>query len=91
MTGHGFRALASSILYEKGYMPQAIEAQLAHEDPNEVRSAYNYKAVYMPERSKMMQDYADLLEGMTSNSFGKPSIEKLSRWYSCDLPLSSKA
>lgn len=64
MTGHGFRALASSILYEKGYIPQAIEAQLAHEDPNEVRSAYNYKAVYMPERTKMMQYYADLLEGM---------------------------
>lgn len=71
MTGHGFRALASSILYEKGYMPQAIEAQLAHEDPNEVRSAYNYKAVYMPERSKMMQDYADLLDEMRVNK-GNP-------------------
>ncbi|PZP56260.1 MAG: integrase [Micavibrio aeruginosavorus] len=64
MTGHGWRSIASSILYEKNYKPEAIEAQLAHTDPNEVRSAYNYKATYMLERKKMMQDYADWLESI---------------------------
>jgi len=62
MTGHGFRALASSILYEQDYKPEAIEAQLAHKDQNETRAAYNYKATYMLERKKMMQDYADYLD-----------------------------
>jgi len=39
MTGHGFRALASTILNEKGYSPDWIEAQLAHEDGDKIRSA----------------------------------------------------
>jgi integrase len=64
MTGHGFRALASSILYEQDYKPEAIEAQLAHKDQNETRAAYNYKATYMLERKKMMQDYADYLDSL---------------------------
>lgn len=60
MTGHGFRSLASTILNEKGYAPDVIERQLAHEDSDKIRSAYN-RAEYLPERKKMMQDYADLL------------------------------
>jgi len=67
MTGHWWRSIASSILYEKGYKPEAIEAQLAHQDQNEPRSAYNYKATYMLERKKMMQDYADILEKMRTD------------------------
>jgi len=66
MTGHGWRAVASSILYEKDYKPEAIELQLAHKDENESRSAYNYKATYMLERKKMMQDYADWLDTVIS-------------------------
>jgi integrase len=61
MTGHGFRSLASTILNEKGYQPDVIERQLAHEDNDKVRSAYN-RAEYLPERKKMMQNYADLLD-----------------------------
>lgn len=61
MTGHGFRTLASTILNEKGYAPDVIERQLAHEDSDRVRSAYN-RAEYLPDRTKMMQAYADLLE-----------------------------
>ncbi len=76
MTGHGWRALASSILYEKGYKPEAIEAQLAHKDENETRSAYNYKATYMLERKKMMQDYADVLDGMKA---GKSNVAKMKK------------
>lgn len=61
MTGHGFRTLASTILNETGYQPDVIERQLAHEDEDKIRAAYN-RAEYLPERKKMMQDYADILE-----------------------------
>ena len=63
MTGHGYRSLASTILNEKGYAPDVIERQLAHEDGDKIRSAYN-RAEYLLERKKMMQDYADILDGM---------------------------
>ncbi len=61
MTGHGFRTLASTILNEKGYAPDVIERQLAHQETDKIRGAYN-RAEYMLERKKMMQDYADFLE-----------------------------
>lgn len=61
MTGHGFRSLASTILNEKKYQPDVIERQLAHEDGDKIRSAYN-RAEYLLERKKMMQDYADYLD-----------------------------
>jgi integrase len=61
MTGHGFRTLASTILNEKGYPPDVIERQLAHEDDDKIRAAYN-RAEYLLERKKMMQDYADWLD-----------------------------
>lgn len=63
MTGHGFRSLASTILNEKGYAPDVIERQLAHEDDDKIRSAYN-RAEYLLERKKMMQDYADFLDSV---------------------------
>lgn len=62
MTGHGFRAVASSVLNEAGYRPDVIERQLAHKEPNKVRSAYN-RAEYLPERRAMMQQWADMLDG----------------------------
>lgn len=61
MTGHGFRTLASTILNEKGYPADVIEKQLAHESKDKIRAAYN-RAEYLPERKKMMQDYADILD-----------------------------
>ena len=61
MTGHGFRTLASTILNEKGYRSDWIERQLAHEDDDKIRSAYN-RAEHLLERKKMMQDYVDYLE-----------------------------
>ncbi len=67
MTGHGFRALASTILNEKGYQPDVIERQLAHEDSDKIRSAYN-RAEYLLERKRMMQDYADILDGMRESA-----------------------
>jgi integrase len=67
MTGHGFRSLASTILNEKNYPPDVIERQLAHEDNDKIRSAYN-RAEYLLERKKMMQDYADILDSMKKDS-----------------------
>jgi len=63
MTGHGFRSLASTTLNEKNYPPDVIERQLAHEDEDKIRSAYN-RAEYLLERKKMMQDYADYLDSV---------------------------
>ena len=60
MTGHGFRAVASTILNETGFKPDVIERQLAHCELNEVRGAYN-RAEYLPERKRMMQHWADYL------------------------------
>ncbi len=63
MTGHGFRSMASTLLHEQGYQPDWIERQLAHAERNKVRAAYNY-AQHMPERRKMMQAWADYLDGL---------------------------
>ena len=61
---HGFRHTASTMLNESGlWSVDAIERQLAHEDRNRVRATYNY-AEYLPERRKMMQWWADYLNGL---------------------------
>lgn len=62
-TGHGFRATASTILNEHGFNSDVIERQLAHVERNKVRAAYNH-AEYMPERRKMMQWWADYIDGV---------------------------
>ncbi len=61
MTGHGFRAMASTRLNEMGWAPDVIERQLAHAQRNKVRAAYN-RAQYMAERRKMMTSWADYLD-----------------------------
>jgi integrase len=63
MTGHGFRAVASTILNEQGWRPDVIERQLAHAERNEVRGAYN-RAEYLPERIKLMQAWADYVDAI---------------------------
>ena len=59
-TPHGFRALASSVLNEQGFNPDAVERQLAHVEEDRIRAAYN-RADYMGERREMMQWYSDYL------------------------------
>lgn len=61
MTAHGFRAMASTMLHERGYAPHVIEAQLAHAQRNAVAAAYN-RAEYLPDRVQMMKDWADYLD-----------------------------
>lgn len=63
MTGHGFRATASSLLNEQGWSPDVIERQLAHAERNKVRAAYN-RAEHLPERRRMMQAWADYLDAL---------------------------
>ncbi len=62
MTGHGFRAVASTLLNESGkWNADAIEAQLAHVENDAVRRAY-HRADYWTERVSMMNFWADYLD-----------------------------
>jgi integrase len=63
MTVHGFRSFASTRLNELGYNRDWIERQLAHSERNSVRAAYNY-AEYLPERRKIMQEWANYLDNL---------------------------
>jgi integrase len=70
MTGHGFRAMARTVLDEVlGYRPDFIEHQLAHavRDPN--GRAYN-RTAHLAERRKMMQGWADYLDGLRTGASG---------------------
>jgi len=69
ITGHGFRAMARTILDEVlQERPDYIEHQLAHavRDPN--GRAYN-RTSHLPERRKMMQRWADYLDDLKVNKF----------------------
>ena len=62
MTGHGFRAVASTLLNESGlFRSDVVERQLAHEERNQIRAAYN-RAEYLEERRELMQWWGDYLE-----------------------------
>ena len=63
MTAHGFRALASTRLYEMGYHSDLIEKQLAHAVGNEVRRAYD-RSQHIEQRTTMMQEWADYLDSL---------------------------
>ena len=67
MTGHGFRSAASTMLNEQGFRHDVIERQLAHSERNAVRAAYNH-AEYLPERQKMMQQWADYLDKLKAGA-----------------------
>ena len=62
ITGHGFRAVARTILDEVlGFRPDFIEHQLAHAVRDPLGRAYN-RTSHLPERIKMMQGWADYLD-----------------------------
>lgn len=67
MTGHGFRALASTTLNEMGYRSDVIERQLAHTEKDAVRAAYN-RSQYLEERCSMMQAWADYLDAQRAGA-----------------------
>jgi hypothetical protein len=65
------RSLASTILNEAGFNHDWIELQLAHQDEDESRRAYNH-AKWLDQRRRMMAWYADYLDRLRTGSFIKP-------------------
>ncbi len=68
ITGHGFRAIARTILHEElGHKPEVIEHQLARAVPDKLGSAYN-RTKFIPERRTMMQEWADYLDQLKAGA-----------------------
>ncbi len=66
MTAHGFRALARTTIREQlGYDSEIIEKQLAHQARNPLGEAYD-RTQFLPQRKKMMQEWADYLDAVAS-------------------------
>lgn len=65
-TAHGFRHIGSTLLREQGFPRDHVEAQLAHAEEG-VAGVYN-KAVYLEQRSSMMQWYADHLDALAKGN-----------------------
>lgn len=62
ITGHGFRAMARTILHEQLEIdPNIIEHQLAHKVPDTLGAAYN-RTKFIAQRKQMMQQWADYLD-----------------------------
>ena len=68
MTGHGFRAMARTLLDEVlGFRPDYIEHQLAHVVLDPLGRAYN-RTAHLPQRRKMMQEWADYLDRLKADT-----------------------
>jgi integrase len=68
ITGHGFRAMARTILHEElHHKPEVIELQLAHKVADALGSAYN-RTKFIKERTKMMQEWADYLDKLKAGA-----------------------
>ena len=68
MTGHGFRAMARTLLDEElGYRIEWIECQLAHAVKDANGRAYN-RTTYLPQRKEMMQHWADYLDSLKAEA-----------------------
>lgn len=68
ITGHGFRAMARTILHEElHFEPAVIEHQLAHSVPDALGTAYN-RTKFLKERKVMMQVWADYLDKLRAGA-----------------------
>lgn len=68
ITGHGFRAMARTILHEvHGVAPEVIEHQLAHKVPDALGTSYN-RTKFLPARKAMMQLWADYLDKLKAGA-----------------------
>ena len=68
MTGHGFRAMARTLLDEVlGFRPDFIEHQLAHVVRDPLGRAYN-RTAHLPQRREMMQEWADYLDQLKADT-----------------------
>jgi len=63
LAAHGFRGTASTLLHEHQWETNVVETQLAHTPRNKVHAAYN-AAQYVPERTKLMQFWANYLDSL---------------------------
>ena len=72
MTGHGFRGIASTVLHELGQDHAVIELQLAHQERDRVSAAYNH-ATYLPQRTALMQLWADHLDALRGRPITLPA------------------
>lgn len=67
-TGHGFRAMARTLLHEElGFAPEVIEHQLAHSVPDALGTAYN-RTKFLEQRRAMMQQWADYLDKLKAGA-----------------------
>ena len=68
ITGHGFRAMARTILHEELHQkPEVIEHQLAHKVADALGTAYN-RTKFLKERKAMMQLWADYLDKLKAGA-----------------------
>ncbi|ARL87488.1 tyrosine-type recombinase/integrase [Burkholderia pseudomallei] len=68
ITGHGFRAMARTILHEElEEKPEVIEHQLAHTVPDSLGRAYN-RTKFIKARRSMMQQWADYLDKLKAGA-----------------------
>lgn len=68
ITGHGFRAMARTILHERlNIDPHIIEHQLAHKVPDALGAAYN-RTKFIEQRKIMMQQWADYLDELKAGA-----------------------
>lgn len=68
ITGHGFRAMARTILHEELHQkPEVIEHQLAHKVPDALGTAYN-RTKFLKQRKAMMQLWADYLDRLKAGA-----------------------
>ena len=70
MTGHGLRGVVSTGLNELGFSPRLVEVQLGHKKGDAIEAAYN-DARHLKDRRKMMQAWADYLEGLKAGKVVK--------------------
>lgn len=76
ITGHGFRAMARTILHEQlGYERDIIEHQLAHAVPDSLGTAYN-RTKFLKQRKEMMQHWANYLDNLKQNVIQFPKNKR---------------
>lgn len=70
-TAHGMRTLFSTCANEAGWNGDLIEKQLAHEERDDVRAAYN-RAQHVAERRKLMQWWGDKVDQLRKAAKVRP-------------------
>ncbi|UVE65270.1 tyrosine-type recombinase/integrase [Burkholderia pyrrocinia] len=76
ITGHDFRATASTQLHEMGWKDEVVEMQLSHKDKDKTRSTYNH-AKYLPDRREMMQVWADWLTQLENEALAGTKVDRM--------------